>query len=97
LAEQEEYDFAKEKDDDNQRDQIVETNVTEVSKDVEMTAETEETIPEGFVVTKIMTKDERIKAIQNLVSKIPTEKDELWEWNVKWEYLDRVNSFNSRI
>jgi hypothetical protein len=61
---------------------------------MEMTTEPEETVlPKGFVVTKIMTKDERIKAIQNLVSKIPTEKDELWEWNVKWDCLDRVDFF----
>lgn len=45
---------------------------------------------EDIVVTKILTKEERAEAIQKLVAQIPTEKDELFEYPVKWEYMDKV-------
>lgn len=46
--------------------------------------------PEGFIVTRIMTKEERIAAIQELVATIPATKEELWEWPVKWQFMDDV-------
>jgi hypothetical protein len=46
--------------------------------------------PEGFVVTRIMTREERIAAIQELVATIPADKDGLYSWEIKWSYLDDV-------
>jgi hypothetical protein len=46
--------------------------------------------PEGFVVTKIMTKEERMKEIQDLIAQIPVAKEELWQWPVKWEFMNEI-------
>jgi vacuolar-type H+-ATPase subunit I/STV1 len=46
--------------------------------------------PEGFVVDRILTKEERINAIQQLVATIPSEKEELFLWEIKWKELDDV-------
>jgi RNA-binding protein 25 len=34
--------------------------------------------------------EERKKKIKDLVATIPTDKEGLWNWNVKWEELDEV-------
>jgi len=34
--------------------------------------------------------EERKKKIRELVNTIPTEKEELWKWEVKWDELDEV-------
>lgn len=38
-----------------------------------------------------MTSDERKSLVQNLIKSIPTEKDELFAYNVKWDCLDDVS------
>ena len=43
---------------------------------------------EEIIVTRIMTKEERIAAIQALVAQIPADKEGLWSWSVQWDYLD---------
>jgi hypothetical protein len=53
--------------------------------------------PEGFVVTKIMTKEERVAAIQEIVSTIPAEKEDLWSWSVKWDFMDDVHVLKQTI
>ena len=37
-----------------------------------------------------MSSDERKSLVQNLIKSIPTEKDELFAYNVKWDCLDDV-------
>lgn len=59
----------------------VETRVTPIQTPVETPVE--DVIP----ISKIITKQQRMEAIQDLVSKIPADKAGLWEWNVKWEHL----------
>ncbi|KAJ3213177.1 hypothetical protein HDU67_003192 [Dinochytrium kinnereticum] len=44
----------------------------------------------GFVVSRIMTVDERKKAIENLVKSIPAEKSALAAWDIKWQYIDKA-------
>ncbi|KAI8916358.1 hypothetical protein EDD86DRAFT_198355 [Gorgonomyces haynaldii] len=44
--------------------------------------------PEGFMVSKIMTQEERKTAIKELIAKIPAEKEQLWSWEIKWDQLD---------
>lgn len=46
-------------------------------------------VPEVMHVGKIMTKEERISRIKELVERIPTAKDGLWGWRVKWEFLSK--------
>jgi hypothetical protein len=95
LAENEEYEFAREKYEDNQRMEV--DVVPEENKEVEMEVEPqpeEPAVPEGFTVGRIMTKEERVRAIQELVARIPSEKEALWEYQVAWEYLDRVIDIN---
>lgn len=41
-----------------------------------------------MVVGRIMTVEERKLAVENLINSIPNDKEELWNWNIKWEYLD---------
>ncbi|KAJ3173144.1 hypothetical protein HDU88_004604 [Geranomyces variabilis] len=41
-----------------------------------------------IVIGKIMTREERTQAIQDLIGIIPAERAGLWEWHVKWEYLE---------
>lgn len=38
-----------------------------------------------------MSSDERKGLVQNLIKSIPTEKDELFEYEVKWDCLDDVS------
>ena len=38
-----------------------------------------------------MSSDERKSLVQNLIKSIPTEKDELFAYNVKWDCLDDVS------
>ena len=38
-----------------------------------------------------MSSDERKGLVQNLIKSIPTEKDELFAYNVKWDCLDDVS------
>jgi Fe-S cluster assembly iron-binding protein IscA len=35
-----------------------------------------------------MTEEERDQAVRNLAAEIPSDKDGLWSWNVKWEFVD---------
>ncbi|RYO98104.1 hypothetical protein DL765_010938 [Monosporascus sp. GIB2] len=35
-----------------------------------------------------MSDEEREQAVRALAQEIPTEKEGLWEWDVKWDYLD---------
>ena len=35
-----------------------------------------------------LTEEERAQAARQLASEIPTDKDGLWGWNVKWEFVD---------
>lgn len=46
-------------------------------------------VPEVMHVGKIMTKEERVSRIKELVDRIPTDKEGLWNWNVKWEFLSK--------
>lgn len=46
--------------------------------------------PEGFVVDRIMTKEERTAAIYQIMSTIPSDKEELFQWEIKWEHVDDV-------
>ena len=46
-------------------------------------------VPEVMHVGKIMTKEERMSRIKELVDKIPTDKDGLWNWPIRWEFLSK--------
>lgn len=35
-----------------------------------------------------LTEEERAQAARQLAAEIPTEKEGLWKWNVKWEFVD---------
>ncbi|OTA95496.1 hypothetical protein M434DRAFT_393723 [Hypoxylon sp. CO27-5] len=35
-----------------------------------------------------MSEEERDQAVRSLAQEIPNEKEGLWEWDVKWDYLD---------
>lgn len=35
-----------------------------------------------------MTKEERMAAMRDLVASIPSDREGLWAWDVKWDYLD---------
>ena len=35
-----------------------------------------------------MTEEEISQAVRSLAQEIPTDKDGLWDWEVKWEYMD---------
>jgi hypothetical protein len=37
-----------------------------------------------------LSEEERDQAVRQLAAEIPTEKDGLWEWDVKWEFVDDV-------
>lgn len=55
------------------------------------------TQPEGFTVDRILTKEERIAAIQELISSIPVEKEEMWAWEIKSQFIDDVVLANTRL
>ncbi|KAJ3201175.1 hypothetical protein HDU82_008306 [Entophlyctis luteolus] len=42
----------------------------------------------GVVVGRIMTMDERRRAIEELVAALPTGLDEICAWDVKWDFLE---------
>ncbi len=44
---------------------------------------------EPVVVGKIMTKEERTLAMKDLIDRIPADKEGLWRWPIKWEYLTK--------
>jgi RNA-binding protein 25 len=46
-------------------------------------------VPEVLHVGKIMTKEERMSRIKELVERIPTDKVGLWKWRVQWEFLSK--------
>ncbi|EGF77204.1 hypothetical protein BATDEDRAFT_91920 [Batrachochytrium dendrobatidis JAM81] len=56
----------------------------------ESAARVEANTASGVIVSRIMTKDERIEAIQALVANIPAERDGLWAWPIKWKFLDET-------
>ena len=37
-----------------------------------------------------MTDEERDQAVRNLAAEIPSDKEGLWNWNVKWEFVDEA-------
>jgi PWI domain len=37
-----------------------------------------------------LTDEEREQAIKDLAAEIPTDKDGLWKWDVKWDYVDEA-------
>ena len=37
-----------------------------------------------------MSEEEREQAVRALAQEIPSEKEGLWNWDVKWDYLDEV-------
>ena len=37
-----------------------------------------------------MTKEERMAAIKDLVAKIPSDQEGLWNWEVKWDYMNQT-------
>ncbi|KAJ3353884.1 hypothetical protein HDU91_005837 [Kappamyces sp. JEL0680] len=41
-------------------------------------------------VTRIMTKEERMMAVKELVAQIPADKEGLWAWSVKWDNMDKT-------
>ncbi|KAI8811501.1 hypothetical protein BJ742DRAFT_143818 [Cladochytrium replicatum] len=41
-----------------------------------------------MVVGRIMTAEERAKAVQGLIGMLPADKEGLWGWNVRWDFLD---------
>jgi len=48
-----------------------------------------QTKPEsGIIVGRIMTAEERKEAIEKLINSIPNEKEPLWKWNIKWNFID---------
>ncbi|CAG8456263.1 3481_t:CDS:10 [Cetraspora pellucida] len=44
----------------------------------------------------LMTTEDRKRRIKDLVETIPTDKEGLWKWNVKWEELDE-NILNNKL
>ena len=52
--------------------------------------EPEQTSQTDIQVTRIMTKEERMAAIKELVAQIPSDREGLWNWNVKWDYLNQT-------
>jgi hypothetical protein len=45
---------------------------------------------EPITDTKAMSEEDVSKAIRALAQEIPTEKDGLWNWDVKWDYLEEA-------
>lgn len=43
---------------------------------------------EPLADTKMMTEEEVQNAVKSLAQEIPTTKEGLWEWEVKWDYLE---------
>ena len=37
-----------------------------------------------------LTEEERAQAVRQLAAEIPTDKDGLWKWEVKWEFVDET-------
>ena len=68
-----------------------EIDVERQLQDEEEKAEREaQLVPEVMHVGKIMTKEERMSRIKELVERIPTDKEGLWKWPVKWEFLSKA-------
>ena len=53
------------------------------------TAAMAEVPPEGK-----MTAEDRKKLIQSLVNSIPSRREELFNWDLKWNYIDQVINTN---
>ncbi len=43
---------------------------------------------EPITDTKAMSEEDLQNAVRSLAQEIPTEKDGLWAWDVKWDYLE---------
>jgi len=43
-----------------------------------------------MVVGRIMTAEERKEAVEKLINSIPNEKEALWNWNIKWNFIDEA-------
>ncbi|KAJ3104635.1 hypothetical protein HDU97_009026 [Phlyctochytrium planicorne] len=52
--------------------------------------ETKAAASSGFMVTRIMTVEERKQAIENLVKSIPADKENLIAFPIKWKYIDQT-------
>jgi RNA-binding protein 25 len=46
--------------------------------------------PSDILVSRIMTKEERLEAVKELVATIPADREGLWSWPVKWEHLNPI-------
>ncbi|TPX64546.1 hypothetical protein SpCBS45565_g05789 [Spizellomyces sp. 'palustris'] len=58
--------------------------------------EEDEETKQEIVIGRIMTKEERVQAIQDLIGIIPTEREGLWTWSIKWDFLDET-IMNSKL
>eukprot|EP00842_Homolaphlyctis_polyrhiza_P002416 jgi/Hompol1/3175/HPOL_003149-RA len=74
--------------DDADRTRERQESTQETAEQREFAAQTQPMATQDYV-GRIMTKEERAIAIQELISKIPTVKDEVWNWPMKWQFLDQ--------
>ena len=71
----------------DERDRLAEK---EEKQSARLTAKLPTSTTSGFVVSRIMTKDEREAAIAQLVAAIPATKQGLWTYSIKWSFLDNT-------
>ncbi|KAI8825744.1 uncharacterized protein EV422DRAFT_491626 [Fimicolochytrium jonesii] len=59
-------------------------------KEAEPEAKVEEAVSptKEVIIGKIMTKEERHQAIQDLIGIIPADQEGLFAWHIKWDFLD---------
>ncbi|KAI8894487.1 hypothetical protein BC833DRAFT_604708 [Globomyces pollinis-pini] len=89
IAEKEEIDFAIAQEKESAlRAEEEQKEQEEKAKAAKQSNELKATEDNGFVVGRIMTKEERMKAIQDLIAAIPVDKEGLWDWSVKWEFMN---------
>jgi hypothetical protein len=41
-----------------------------------------------------MNIEDRKKLVQSLVNSIPSRREELFNWDLKWDYIDKVNEYH---
>ncbi|KAJ3034003.1 hypothetical protein HDV00_005580 [Rhizophlyctis rosea] len=80
---------ARRDEEDRREEQRELENAQRVPDEQEAVPEREAT-PPPVVVGRIMTKEERTAAQQQLISTIPADRAGLFQWAVKWEYLDEA-------
>lgn len=80
-------------DNDRRKEQVELEQAARVPDETEGGADdARETTPQPVIIGRIMTKEERNAALQALINSIPSEKEELLKWPVKWDFLDNVSS-----